>query len=83
MDDRGDAAGLPLTSVLVLRNLARNLGKVGGGVDGKGDTGENEGWMERLFGGVRGSLWFVMAHNRPLAGYVADLMGVVDRGWGV
>ncbi|KFY77188.1 hypothetical protein V499_03351, partial [Pseudogymnoascus sp. VKM F-103] len=29
VDERGDAAGIPLTAVLVLRNLARNLRRVG------------------------------------------------------
>ena len=104
VDERGDAAGLPLTSVLVLRNLARNVVKVSGSVapayvdvGGRGEDatrsavvmggvekreGEGEGWMERLFGGVRGGLWFVMANNRMLAGYVADLMGVVETGGG-
>lgn len=89
VDERGDAAGLPLTSVLVLRNLARNLAKVGSAVvmlangeDGAETAGiaEPDGWMERLFGTVRGGLWFVMAHNRMLAGYVADLMAVVEGG---
>lgn len=88
-DERGDAAGLPLTSVLVLRNLARNIAKVGAtvrvddaGAGAGAIKGEGEGWMERLFGPVRAALWFVMANNRMLAGYVADLMGVVEGGWG-
>ena len=98
VDERGDAAGLPLTSVLVLRNLARNVAKVGAGVgvrgvegakggggegweEGRregGAEGRSDGWMDRLFGGVRAQLWFVLANNRMLAGYVADLMGVVE-----
>ncbi|KAI9818792.1 MAG: Chromatin structure-remodeling complex protein rsc9 [Pycnora praestabilis] len=104
VDERGDAAGLPLTSALVLRNVARNLPKVsisssstgsrvetGLGVDGmvdgetegegKGEAGGN-GWMRTLFAPVRGRLWFVMAHNRPLAGYMADLTGVIAAGGG-
>jgi len=36
--------------------------------------------MERLFGPLRQRLMFVMAHNRPLVGFVADLMGWVERG---
>ena len=90
VDERGDASGLPLTSVLVLRNLARNLLRMPAGVTpasvlpraehAKNGVREEEGWMERLFTAVRARLWFVMAHNRPLAGYVADLMGVVEKG---
>ncbi len=76
VDERGDAAGLPLTSALVLRNLARNLPKI---VEGETEEG---GWMRKLFGPVRERLWFVMAHNRPLAGYMADLMAVITAGGG-
>jgi len=82
IDERGDAAGLPLTSALVLRNLARNLPKtnpsrntgVGGNEDGEDDR---ELWIRKLFGPIMAKLWFVMAHNRSLAGYMADLMAVV------
>ncbi len=83
VDERGDAAGIPLTAVLVLRNLARNLPKVAdtqGGEDGLNGDGHGqraEGWLRRLFAPVMGRLWFVMAHNKPLAGYMADLMAVV------
>ena len=81
VDERGDAAGLPLTSVLVLRNLARNIPKAVIALDNAVNSAlGSQGWMERLFGPLRGRLWYVMAHNRPLAGYVGDLMGVVERG---
>lgn len=86
VDERGDAAGLPLTSVLVLRNLARNIPKATIGLeDESGDQlltraeGE-DGWIEKLFGPLRGRLWYVMAHNRPLSVHVADLIGIVERG---
>ena len=85
-DERGEAAGLPLTSVLVLRNLARNIPKaegliMSGVVGGGGMMGEDgEGAMERLFGPLRQRLMFVMAHNRPLIGFAADLMGWVEKG---
>ncbi|KAI9765447.1 MAG: Chromatin structure-remodeling complex protein rsc9 [Geoglossum simile] len=74
VDENGDAAGLPLTAALVLRNLARNLPK--------GEMGEREGggWMRRLFAPVEPQLWFVMAYNKPLAGYMADLTGTIAAG---
>ncbi|KZF21073.1 hypothetical protein L228DRAFT_269475 [Xylona heveae TC161] len=65
VDERGDAAGLPLTSVLVLRNLARNVPRK--------EDHEAEGWTQRLFDPVRGRLWHVMAHNRSLNSYLTDL----------
>ena len=87
IDERGDAAGLPLTSVLVLRNLARNIPKAVLGLEDEigGSHLQQEGkggWMERLMGPLRGDLWHVMAHNRPLASYVGDLIGVVEKGIG-
>lgn len=91
-DERGKAAGLPLTAVLVLRNLARNIPKAsmalkeaaaersehGMEVDGE----VHEGWTEKLFSPLKMRFAFVMAHNRVLAEHVADLMAWVDRGWG-
>lgn len=96
-DERGEAAGLPLTAVLVLRNLARNIPKAAVylqlAADGhgrgrrlflmSGDEGNGkEGWMEKLFGPLKARLAFVLAHNRSLGGHVADLMGWVEKGWG-
>ncbi len=87
VDERGEAAGLPLTSVLVLRNMARNVPKAEamlGPEESDGGASEADGrgekWMERLFSPLRQRLMFVMAHNRPLVGFVADLMGWVERG---
>ena len=83
-DERGDAMGLPLTSVLVLRNLARNISKAVIVLDtdnlGGGAMLTTAEWMDRLFGPLRGNLWYVMAHNRPLVGYVGDLMSAVEKG---
>ena len=84
IDERGDAAGLPLTSVLVLRNLARNIPKAVVGLEDEmggssPPAGGKGGWMERLLGPLRGKLWYAMAHNRPLASYVGDLIGIVEK----
>jgi chromatin structure-remodeling complex subunit RSC9 len=63
-DDRNDAAGIPLSAVLVLRNLARNLSKT--------ETEENASkqgdvsWVDRLFKPVEPRLFEVMSHNRSL-----------------
>lgn len=95
-DERGEAAGLPLTAVLVLRNLARNIPKAAACLQDTADYhtrrkmpflahgedgGEKEGWMEKLFGPLKVRLAFVLAHNRSLGKHVADLMGWVDQGW--
>lgn len=64
-DDRGEAAGIPLTAALVLRNVARR------GMEG----------VREIFGAERGMLFEVMAVNKPLAAYVADLL--VEDGIGM
>ena len=84
VDERGEAAGLPLTSVLVLRNLARNIPKAVAGLETAGDIpGKAEGekgWVNQLFGPIKAKLWLVFAHNRPLSGYVWTLMTTVEKG---
>lgn len=92
-DERGEAAGLSLTAVLVLRNIARNLPRAARDVReaarefGNGDgireeeQKDEEGWMERLFGPLKPKFAFVMAHNRVLGPHVVDLMGWVEKGW--
>ncbi|PWW80773.1 hypothetical protein C7212DRAFT_355810 [Tuber magnatum] len=63
-DDRGEAAGIPLTAVLVLRNVARR-----GMFNGK-----------ELLSGERPVLFEIMAVNKPLATYIADLLVEEDEG---
>ncbi|KAI9714161.1 MAG: hypothetical protein M1812_006489 [Candelaria pacifica] len=72
VDERGDAAGLPLTAALVLRNLARNLPRPA--------NSEEVSWTSQLFAPVMPQLWFVMAHNRPLAVYITDLANAISAG---
>jgi chromatin structure-remodeling complex subunit RSC9 len=66
-DENNQAAGIPLSAVLVLRNLARNISKT--------ETEENavkEGgvsWVDRLFKPVEPRLFDVMAHNKSLVSH--------------
>jgi chromatin structure-remodeling complex subunit RSC9 len=65
VDERGDAAGIPLTAVLVLRNLARNLPKT----EAEEIAIKEEGavsYVDRLFKPVEGRLWEVFANNKSL-----------------
>jgi chromatin structure-remodeling complex subunit RSC9 len=73
VDERGDAAGLPLAAVLVLRNLARNLPRT------EPAEVQEESWIAKLFAPVKPQLWFVMAFSKPLAGYIADLTNVIEK----
>lgn len=65
VDERNDAAGIPLSAVLVLRNLARNLPKT--------EAEENSlkldasvSWVDRLFKPVEPRLFEVLVHNKSL-----------------
>ena len=80
VDELGNAAGLPLTSVLVLRNLARNIPKAAALLDTIQRDAFRIDCMEKLFGPLKDRLIFVMAHNKPLAGYVSDVMGLLEKG---
>jgi chromatin structure-remodeling complex subunit RSC9 len=65
VDERGDAAGIPLTAVLVLRNLARNLPKT----EAEENVIKEEGGVscvDRLFKPIEGKLWDVFMHNKSL-----------------
>ena len=63
-DEAGQAAGIPLTSVLVLRNLARNLPKTE--AEDSALKSGNVSFVERLFKPVEPKLFDIMAHNKPL-----------------
>jgi chromatin structure-remodeling complex subunit RSC9 len=63
-DERGDAAGIPLSAVLVLRNLARNLSKTEAEEAALKETGVS--WVDSLFKPVERQLFEIMAHNRSL-----------------
>lgn len=77
MDEHGDAAGISFTAVLVLRNLARNVKRT----KVEEETLEEGGvsYVERLFFPVRGQLFDVVANNRVLAAYVADLLNIIEN----
>jgi len=87
-DDRNpnappQAGGIPLSAILVLRNIARNaiksdatdelrrLQKVEGGYEA-GD------WNERLFLPVSARLYEIMAENKYLAQHIASLLQLLD-----
>ena len=65
------ASGIPLSAVLVLRNIARNVGKTDAeeelAAENEGKRGgEPGGWKERLFRPLMGRLFEIMADNRPM-----------------
>ncbi|KAI8631057.1 hypothetical protein F5Y19DRAFT_20382 [Xylariaceae sp. FL1651] len=75
------AAGIPLSAVLVLRNIARNVVKT----ESEEELlkrhemgGEGGGWNEKLFRPVMARLFEVMTENKALAGYITSLLQLVQ-----
>ncbi|TGJ88581.1 hypothetical protein E0Z10_g203 [Xylaria hypoxylon] len=75
------AAGIPLSAVLVLRNIARNVVKTESEEEllKQHETGgESGGWNERLFRPVMTRLFEVMTENKALASYITSLLQLVQ-----
>ena len=75
------AGGIPLSAILVLRNIARNIVKTETEeallkVQDKGS--EKGGWNERLFRPVSSRLYEVMAENKYLAPHIASLLQLLE-----
>ncbi|SZF05451.1 unnamed protein product [Blumeria hordei] len=77
VDERQQAAGVPLTAVLVLRNLARNIPKTesNGSAIKSGDVP----WIGRLFKPVEPKLFEITAHNKSLTLYMTDLINSIKE----
>jgi chromatin structure-remodeling complex subunit RSC9 len=64
-DERGEAAGVPLTAALVLRNLARNIPKTEAEeLVLKEENGA--GYVSAYFKPLMSKIWETWAYNRPL-----------------
>jgi chromatin structure-remodeling complex subunit RSC9 len=75
------AAGIPLSAILVLRNIARNIVKTEGEeflLKAHEKGGESGGWNERLFRPVVPRLYEIMTENRALAPNVASLLQLLE-----
>ncbi|KAK2589885.1 hypothetical protein QQS21_012438 [Conoideocrella luteorostrata] len=75
------AAGIPLSAVLVLRNVARNIVKTEAEdelIKSQGNsTSEKGGWNEKLFRAHLPRLFEVLAENRALGPHVSSLLDLI------
>ncbi|RDA92466.1 hypothetical protein CP533_6416 [Ophiocordyceps camponoti-saundersi (nom. inval.)] len=71
------AAGIPLSAVLVLRNIARNVVKTDAEEELIKRTDEHGGWNEKLFRPVLPRLFEILAENRAMAPYMASLLDLI------
>lgn len=72
------AGGIPLSAVLVLRNIARNVVKTEAQEEVVKQEQNEDGWNERLFRSQRERLYEVMTENKLLAPHVASLLQTVN-----
>ncbi|PHH91246.1 hypothetical protein CDD83_1205 [Cordyceps sp. RAO-2017] len=76
------AAGIPLSAVLVLRNIARNVAKTDADEElvkqqRRTKGGERGGWNERLFRPALPRLFEILTENRALSPYIASLLDLI------
>jgi chromatin structure-remodeling complex subunit RSC9 len=81
-DGRNDAEGLPLTSALVLRNLARQVAKLERGAKNGNNDNNQKSWVADLFAPFRDDLFEVFTHNRVLMQYMHSLIDTIETGHG-
>ncbi|KAH8601344.1 hypothetical protein B0O99DRAFT_648706 [Bisporella sp. PMI_857] len=75
MDERKDAAGIPLSAVLVLRNLARKIPKTDAEEAALKASGVS--WVDKLFKPVEPRYAEILAHNKSLGLYIFDLLKAI------
>ena len=79
-DERGVASGLPLTSGLLLRNIARNIPRAVNLIDSTDKDLLRKQLMDQLLAPSTDRLLYSMAHNRPLGPLMADIVAWIERG---
>ena len=85
VNERGEATGLPLNSLYVLRNIARNVPKAVTLLEEGPDFYEapkKDNWVERLFSPLREQFLYVVAHNPAMSGHVTTLLDLIDQNSG-
>ncbi|KAI9151827.1 SH3 domain-containing protein [Paramyrothecium foliicola] len=74
------AAGIPLSAVLVLRNIARNVVKTDAEEEllkQHGSESERGGWNEKMFRPVLQRLFEILAENKAMSPYIASLLDLI------
>lgn len=75
-DERHDAAGIPLTAALVIRNLLRTLPKTAANEKAMAVEGAPS-LVEKLFKPVEPKMWEIAAHNRTLSTHMNSLLALI------
>lgn len=79
-DEKGYPSGLPLTSGLILRNVARNIPRAVKSMDMEDKDVLRRQLMDELLGPLKDRLLFSIAHNRTMAPHASDIVGWIERG---
>jgi chromatin structure-remodeling complex subunit RSC9 len=73
LDERKEATGIPVSSAIVLRNLARQMVKI----EGAKDVEAEGGWIKRVFLPFKEEIFWVMGNNLSLRDYMTALVRVL------
>ncbi|KAI6249386.1 Chromatin structure-remodeling complex subunit rsc9 [Erysiphe necator] len=78
VDERQEAAGIPLTAVLILRNLTRTLPKIEPN-ESTIKTKDTAPWVDQFFKPIEPRLFEIMAYNKSLTLYMTDLLNCIKE----
>ena len=84
-DERHDPVGIPLMSLLLLRNVARNTPKAVARIVGEanaspGTEEESTKWLQELFLPLWERLFRVASFDRTMSRHVLGLVSIIERG---
>lgn len=89
VNEHREATGIPLISLFVLRNIARNIPKAVRLIEegrssyltaeDRAKWVEGVNWVDRLFSPLKNRLFHVLAHNPVMASDVTDLLVWIDK----
>ncbi|PHH62281.1 hypothetical protein CDD81_7269 [Ophiocordyceps australis] len=75
--DKVQAAGIPVSAVLVLRNIARNAAKTEAGEEEQQRSGAKMSLCERLFWPQRPRLFEILTENKYMRPHVSSLLEII------
>ena len=82
-DEKNQPCGIPFMAVMILRNLARYVHRLGNqNHRPHGSEKDGSSLMDRFFAHVKPRLWHVLTVNRTLSWYMTDLMKMIEKGEG-
>ena len=80
IDEYGNPFGIPFNSIMILRNVARNVPRAVALSHRSDEDHERKRWMETLLVPLQDRLLYILAHNRALVSHVSDVVAWIEKG---